>query len=218
MCTPQAEPRPITWARPTLASAIWRSPPSWRRCWHASQMLAIPAAEIGCPFDCRPPETLTGFDPSRHGQDLAGFLPGIGGQNRCGARVPVSSGHPGRVSRTSSTATNIALGVRNRYAQWSASLSQLNVTMGDVSPSNEPGDRPGRCQSASADGAPVIALNDSAAVFAALAEGIRGSAVGWSPAALRRLEDGLSVRYGTMLGSERAVKHLMALARQSDAA
>ncbi len=32
MCTPHAEPRPITWARPTLARFTWRSPASPRRC------------------------------------------------------------------------------------------------------------------------------------------------------------------------------------------
>ena len=31
MCTPHAEPRPITWARPTLAPFTWRSPASPRR-------------------------------------------------------------------------------------------------------------------------------------------------------------------------------------------
>ena len=30
-------------------------------------MLAMPVAEIGWPFDCSPPDTLTGVDPSRHG-------------------------------------------------------------------------------------------------------------------------------------------------------
>jgi hypothetical protein len=47
MWTPQAEPRPITWARPTLAPSIWRSPASPRRWWQTSQMLAMPVAEIG---------------------------------------------------------------------------------------------------------------------------------------------------------------------------
>jgi hypothetical protein len=31
MCTPHAEPRPMTWARPIFAFAIWRSPASPRR-------------------------------------------------------------------------------------------------------------------------------------------------------------------------------------------
>jgi hypothetical protein len=31
MWTPQAEPRPMTWARPTVAPSIWRSPASPRR-------------------------------------------------------------------------------------------------------------------------------------------------------------------------------------------
>ena len=66
MCTPQAEPRPMTWARPTLAPSIWRSPASPRRWWQTSQMLAMPVAAIGWPFDSRPPDTLTGVVPSRH--------------------------------------------------------------------------------------------------------------------------------------------------------
>ena len=51
MWTPQAEPRPMTWARPTLAPSIWRSPASPRRWWQTSQMLAMPVAAIGWPFD-----------------------------------------------------------------------------------------------------------------------------------------------------------------------
>jgi hypothetical protein len=60
MCTPQAEPRPMTWARPTFAPSIWRSPASPRRWWQTSQMLAMPVAAIGWPFDSRPPDTFTG--------------------------------------------------------------------------------------------------------------------------------------------------------------
>src|SRR5580704_1701147 len=66
MWTPHADPRPMTWARPTFAPSIWRSPPSPRRCWATSQMLAMPVAAIGWPLDSSPPETLTGVDPSRH--------------------------------------------------------------------------------------------------------------------------------------------------------
>src|SRR5690606_26439816 len=66
MCTPQAEPRPITWARPTLAPSIWRSPASPRRWVAISQTLAMPVAAMGWPFDCSPPDTLTGRRPSRH--------------------------------------------------------------------------------------------------------------------------------------------------------
>ena len=47
MCTPQAEPRPMTWARPTFAPSIWRGPASPRRWWQTSQMLAMPVAEMG---------------------------------------------------------------------------------------------------------------------------------------------------------------------------
>ncbi len=64
----------------------------------------------------------------------------------------------------------------------------------------------------------MIPLNDAAALFAALAEGIRGTAVDWSAEAVERLEDGLEHRYGRMLGDELAVKRLILLARQSDAA
>ena len=65
MWTPQAEPRPMTWARPTLAPSIWRSPASPRRWWQISQMLAMPVAAIGWPLDSRPPDTFTGVEPSR---------------------------------------------------------------------------------------------------------------------------------------------------------
>ncbi len=64
----------------------------------------------------------------------------------------------------------------------------------------------------------MIPLNDAAALFAALAESIRGAAVDWSPEAVERLEVGLEDRYGHMLGDELAVKRLITLARQDDAA
>ena len=64
----------------------------------------------------------------------------------------------------------------------------------------------------------VIPLNDAAALFAALAESIRGAAVDWSVEAVERLELGLEDRYGDMLGDELAVKRLIVLARQADAA
>ena len=57
----------MTWARPTVAPSIWRSPASPRRWWQTSQTLAMPVAEIGWPFDCSPPDTFTGVEPSRHG-------------------------------------------------------------------------------------------------------------------------------------------------------
>jgi len=47
MCTPHAEPSPMTWARPTFAFWIWRSPASPRRWWQISQTLAIPVAAMG---------------------------------------------------------------------------------------------------------------------------------------------------------------------------
>ena len=58
----------------------------------------------------------------------------------------------------------------------------------------------------------VVPLNDASALFAALAEGIRGTAIGWSPDALQRLEDGLEDRYGLLLGDSDAIKRLLVLA------
>ncbi len=66
MCTPQAEPRPMTCASPTRAPSICRLPASPRRWWQTSQMLAMPVAAIGWPLDSSPPDTLTGVLPSRH--------------------------------------------------------------------------------------------------------------------------------------------------------
>ncbi len=57
----------------------------------------------------------------------------------------------------------------------------------------------------------VIALNEAGELFAALAEGIRGSAVGWSPSAVAMLEERLRERYGNALG-ERAIEGLVELA------
>lgn len=47
----------------------------------------------------------------------------------------------------------------------------------------------------------VIPINDSAALFMALAAEIRGTAVGLSPAALELLRHGLEIRFGHMLGN-----------------
>ena len=47
MCTPQAEPSPMTWVSPTLAPGIWRSPASPRRWVATSHTLAMPVAAIG---------------------------------------------------------------------------------------------------------------------------------------------------------------------------
>lgn len=60
--------------------------------------------------------------------------------------------------------------------------------------------------------AAVIVLNDAAVVFTVLADGIRGTAVDWSPSALRRLRQELLNRYGDVLGGEQAVEQLMTLA------
>ena len=60
MCTPHADPSPMTWASPTLAPSICRWPASPRRWVATSQMFAMPVAAIGWPLDSRPPETLTG--------------------------------------------------------------------------------------------------------------------------------------------------------------
>lgn len=64
----------------------------------------------------------------------------------------------------------------------------------------------------------MIALNEAGELFAALAEGIRGSAVGWSPSAVAKLEQGLTERYGAMLGGERAIDELVELATTPAAA
>lgn len=64
----------------------------------------------------------------------------------------------------------------------------------------------------------VIALNEAGELFAALAEGIRGSAVGWSPSAIALLEQGLIERYGDLLAGERAIEELVMLATTPAAA
>jgi hypothetical protein len=64
----------------------------------------------------------------------------------------------------------------------------------------------------------VVALNDAAAVYEALAEQIRGSAVGWSDTALAQLERGLLDRYGPMLGGHHPVRRLVRLAAKPRAA
>jgi len=64
----------------------------------------------------------------------------------------------------------------------------------------------------------VVALNDAAAVYEALAQQIRGSAVGWSDTALAQLERGLLDRYGSMLGGHHAVRRLVRLAAKPRAA
>src|SRR5207248_1403056 len=63
----QAEPRPITCVRPTLAPSTWRAPASPRRWVVTSKRLATPVAPSGWPFEMSPPETLTGIFPSRRG-------------------------------------------------------------------------------------------------------------------------------------------------------
>src|SRR5262249_10390539 len=59
----QAEPRPITWARPTFAPSTCRAPALPRRCCVTSKMLATPVAPSGCPFERSPPDTFTGMRP-----------------------------------------------------------------------------------------------------------------------------------------------------------
>ncbi len=68
------------------------------------------------------------------------------------------------------------------------------------------------------DAAEVVHLNAAADLFAALSVSIRGTATGWSPSALAKLEAGLVERYGGRLGSERAVRKLVELAAGSEAA
>lgn len=71
---------------------------------------------------------------------------------------------------------------------------------------------------AATTGGTVVALNEAAEVFDALALGIRGSAVGWPPAAVEELEVALQRRYGPMIGGDGAVARLVALARGPAAA
>lgn len=47
----------------------------------------------------------------------------------------------------------------------------------------------------------VVALNESAALFMALAAEIRGTAVGLSPAGLALLRHGLEIRFGHLLNN-----------------
>jgi hypothetical protein len=63
-----------------------------------------------------------------------------------------------------------------------------------------------------ADGAVVVHLNDAAAVYQALADQIRGSAVGWSDRALAELERGLLERYGPVVGGRPPIRRLVRLA------
>jgi hypothetical protein len=63
MLTVQAEPRPITCARPSRAPGTCRSPACSRRWSVSSKRFAIPVAPSGCPFESRPPETFTGTRP-----------------------------------------------------------------------------------------------------------------------------------------------------------
>lgn len=64
----------------------------------------------------------------------------------------------------------------------------------------------------------VVPLNDAGAVFDALAQEIKGSAVGWPPGALHKLELALLDRYGHLIGGGPAVKRLLFLAQQPSAA
>jgi hypothetical protein len=67
-------------------------------------------------------------------------------------------------------------------------------------------------------GGVVVPINTAAAVYEALADGIRGAAAGWSPTALELLEAGLRQRYGHLLGGDRPIRRLVELAQRSDAA
>ncbi len=64
----------------------------------------------------------------------------------------------------------------------------------------------------------VLPLNDAAAIYEALADQIRGSAVGWSDGALAQLEQGLLQRYGPLIGGRHAVRRLVRLAARPSAA
>ncbi|MGH1488378.1 MAG: hypothetical protein ACRBK7_03135 [Acidimicrobiales bacterium] len=69
-----------------------------------------------------------------------------------------------------------------------------------------------------AEAGPVVALNEAGELFATLAEGIQGSAVGWSASALEILERKLTDRYGVLLGGEGAITKLVTLAATPSAA
>ena len=73
----------------------------------------------------------------------------------------------------------------------------------------EPGDR---------SAGVVVAINDAAAVYEALARRIRGSAVGWSDAALAQLELALLERYGPLIGGRPPVRRLVRMAARPAAA
>ncbi|MEM7275885.1 MAG: hypothetical protein AAF547_22605 [Actinomycetota bacterium] len=77
-------------------------------------------------------------------------------------------------------------------------------------------DHLGRAVPTVADG--VVALNEAAAVFDALARGIQGTAVGWPAAAIEKLEAALLHRYGPLIGGPTAVDRLVALAKHPGAA
>jgi hypothetical protein len=79
-------------------------------------------------------------------------------------------------------------------------------------------DQPGVDQPGVDQGGVVVPINTAAAVYEALADGIRGAAAGWSPTALELLEAGLRQRYGHLLGGDRPIRRLVELAQRSDAA
>lgn len=64
----------------------------------------------------------------------------------------------------------------------------------------------------------VVPLNDAGAVFDALAQEIRGSAVGWPPGAVTKLASALERRYGDLIGGPAAVQRLVRLAQEPSAA
>jgi hypothetical protein len=64
--------------------------------------------------------------------------------------------------------------------------------------------------------APIVPLNDAAAIYEALADQIRGTAAGWSDTALAELERGLLRRYGPVLGGRPPVRRLIRLAARRD--
>ena len=66
--------------------------------------------------------------------------------------------------------------------------------------------------------APVLHLNEAAAVYEALARQIEGTAIGWSDAALAELERGLLDRYGPLIGGRPPVRRLVRLAARAQAA
>ncbi len=85
-------------------------------------------------------------------------------------------------------------------------------------PTHDEGAAPVHAERSEGPGAVVRPLNDAAAIYDALADEIRGSAIGWSDSALAQLERGLLERYGPLIGGRHPVRRLVRLAARPPAA